>query len=78
MLMIFLNLNVDNRIRGHDMKIRKLKCRLDLCKNFFSFRIVEKWKNLPRDIVHSPSLNCFKNRLDKFMDGWMNETNVEQ
>ncbi len=43
----FLNLNFDDRIRGHHMKIKKLKCRLDLRKHFFSFRVVEKWSNLP-------------------------------
>ena len=37
-------------------------------QNFFSYRVVQKWNLLPGDLKTAPSLNYFKNRLDRLMD----------
>ena len=34
-------------------------------QNFFSYRVIQKWNLLPTDVKTAPSLECFKNRLDK-------------
>jgi len=34
-------------------------------KNIFSLRIVNEWNELPHDLVDAPSINTFKNRLDR-------------
>ena len=34
-------------------------------KNFFSYRVIQKWNLLPIEIRTAPSLDSFKNRLDK-------------
>ena len=64
----FFTLEEENRTRGHERKIRKQGCRLDLRKFFFSHRVVDFWNELPGEVACSSSLNVFKKRLDEYMD----------
>ena len=32
---------------------------------FFSNRVIDRWNSLDQDTIDAPSLNCFKNRLNK-------------
>ena len=53
-----------NRTRGHNYKLYKQQCRLDVRKYSFAYRVVDIWNNLPYDVVNASSINCFKKRLD--------------
>ena len=56
--------------RGHSLKLYKkgFNKGLDIRKYSFSYRIVDNWNSLTEEIVTVPSIDCFKNRLDKFWD----------
>jgi len=51
------------RTRGHSLKLRKQRCRLDLRLHFFSERVINLWNNLDDQTVSASSLNCFKSNL---------------
>ena len=56
----------DTCVRGHRLKLLKRHCKSGLRQSFFSYRVVNKWNTLPEEIVIAPSLNIFKNLLDKY------------
>ena len=53
------------RTRGHAHKLLKRPCNINLRLNFFSFRVVNNWNNLPSYVAEATTLNQFKSRLDK-------------
>ena len=55
-----------NSNRGHSLKLQKQSSELKVTHDLFSLRVVDLWSSLPESAVSAPSLNSFKNRLDKF------------
>ncbi len=53
-----------SRLRGHPIKLRKDRSRLDLLKVTFSQRVVNMWNDLPADVVTASSVKAFKNKLE--------------
>ena len=51
--------------RGHSLKIFKERANTKLRQNHLLIRAVDAWNHLPENVVTAPSLDSFKNRLDK-------------
>jgi ribonuclease P/MRP protein subunit RPP40 len=53
------------KTRGHSYKLQKFSCHTELRSNFYALMTVNRWNSLSEAIVNAPSVNAFKNRLDK-------------
>jgi hypothetical protein len=51
--------------RGHSRKLQKPAAHTTRKTNSFKHRTITSWNSLPEDVVSAPSLNAFKNRLDR-------------
>ena len=61
---MFLSVKNDSRTRGHEVKLVKDQCKLDIRKYSFSQSTVNEWNKLSTDCITASSVNIFKNKLD--------------
>ena len=63
----FFELGNKRTTRGHQWKLKKKPCNIDLRQHFFSEteRVINMSNNLEQHVVSATSMNCFKNRLQK-------------
>jgi len=54
--------------RNNGLKLELRRFHRDLCGNFFTYSICDKWNSLPTEVVNSESVESFKTRLDKVLD----------
>ena len=64
---MFFSLTKDSRTRGHEVKLVKDQCRLDIKKYSFSLRIINEWNKLFTDCITASSVNMFINRVDTYL-----------
>ena len=51
---------------GHSKKLFKCTNWLQLRRNSFSQRVIDKWNQLPEQVVSPPSINAFKSRFNVY------------
>ena len=56
-----------NITRSNGYKIHLPVARTEIYRNFFTYKVINAWNNLSEEIVNSPSVNVFKNRIDKLL-----------
>ena len=73
----FLPLYEDRRTRGHSLKLKKVRNNTNRRIMFYSQRLVDDWNPLSEEVVMSPTLRFFENRLDTFWSNRMySETDI--
>ena len=63
---MFFSLKKDSRNKGHEVKLVKDQCRLDIRKYSFSQRTINERNKLSTDITAS-CVNMFKNKVDTYL-----------
>ena len=53
-----------DRMRGNGFNVEEGTFRLDIRKKLLTVRVMRLWNKLPSEVVHAPSLEVFKARLD--------------
>jgi hypothetical protein len=51
--------------RGHSLKLEKKRCRTTRRLRSFPHRVIDTWNSLPEEVISAPSVNAFKQRVDK-------------
>jgi len=63
----FFLVECSNRTRSNDLKLEHRKFHTNMSKNFFTVRVTEHWKRLPRELVEPSSMEIFKIHLDAYL-----------
>ena len=64
-----LRISNQDRTRSNGFKLEKSRFKKELGKNWFANRVVDEWNRLSNQVVSAKTLESFKRRLDKHMDG---------
>ena len=64
---MFSSLKKDSRTRGHEVKLVKDLCRLDIRKYSFSQKIINELNKLSTDCMTASSVNMFYNKVDTYL-----------
>ena len=60
--------NIDQRTRGHYVKLFPTHCRLNIRKYCFSNRIINLWNSLSDEIINTQSISVFKRKLGDYLN----------
>ena len=67
--------NIETRNYSENLLVPE-KCRLNVRKNFFCCRVVNKWNELPDWVRNASTVNEFKNNYDDFQCNTANSSNI--
>ena len=64
---MFFSFKKHSRFIGHEVKLVKDQCRLDIRKYSFSQRTINECNKLSTDCGTGSSVNMFKNKVDTYL-----------
>ena len=64
---MFFSLKKDSRTRGHEVKLVKDQCRLEIRKYSFVQRTINEWNKLSTDCITASSMNMSKNNVGTYL-----------
>ena len=64
---MFFSLKKDSRTRGHEVKLVKDQCKLDIRKYSFSQRTINECNELSMDCITASGVNMFKNKVGTYL-----------
>jgi len=64
-------LSTTKHLRGHTLKLVKHRSTLEVRRNFFTERLINRWNILDQQAFDVDSVNCFKNHLHRLRNTWM-------
>src|SRR5437867_2101674 len=62
--------------RSNSKRLYKKRNELEVSRNSFTSRVIDKWNKLPDEVVLAVDVNSFKGRLDKYMRDVMSSRSV--
>ena len=60
----FMNMNTESRTRGHIMKLKISRSKIEI-RNVFTNRIKKRWNSLSQEIINSKAIDAFKRAYDQ-------------
>ena len=61
----FMKMNTESRTRGHNMKLKISRSKIEIRRNFSTNRIKKRWNGLSQEIINSKAIDAFKRAYDQ-------------
>ena len=60
-----MEMNKESRTRGHTMKLKIIRSKIEIRRNFFTNRIKKRWNGLSQEIINLKTIDSFKRTYDQ-------------
>ena len=61
----FMKMDTESRTRGHTMKLKISRSKIEIRRIFFTNRIKKRWNGLSQEIINSKAIDAFKRAYDQ-------------
>ena len=61
----FMQMNTENRTRGHNMKLKISRSKIEIRRNFFTNRIKKRWNGLSQENINAKTIDAFKKAYEQ-------------